>query len=313
MKDYLLLRLRTQLRQWAELGWWRALLLLALMGSAVRQLWLVLGTSPAWQWAVPALVLLSVAAAHRRRADLTFLQLTAPHYRRWLAGEYGLLGAVVALLLASHGYWLSTLLTMALPPACAWLPPAMERTQRARRSAVRSEVFEWVSGLRRHLGWPVWLGLLVVAGWQRHVAVAPGLCLAAWLLVVMSFYDTPEPAPMLLTGARSAAAWLRGRLGWAALYWLLTAAPFLVPMALGPAGGGGAVLLSLWSLTVLTLVVLAKYTFYPHVTIMRYAQSGVVALSFLILVHSVYVALLAAALVGLLWRSRYRLNTFRYD
>jgi hypothetical protein len=82
---------------------------------------------------------------------------------------------------------------------------------------------------------------------------------------------------------------------------------------LGPAGGGGAALLLAWCLTVLALVVLAKYTFYPHATTMRYAQAGVVALGFLILVDSIYASLLAAALLGLVWRSRYRLRSYRYD
>jgi hypothetical protein len=313
MKDYLLLRLRTQTRQWAELGWWRALLLLFLLAAVLRQLWLLLGAQPAAQWAVPPLVLLSVAAAHRRRPDLTFLRLAAPPYRRWLAAEYALLGALVAVWLLGLGYWPAALLTVGLPPLAALLPPAAERTARRHRSLVRAAAFEWVSGLRRRFGWPLWLALLAAAGAARQHTAVPALALAAWVVVVASFYDTPEPVEMLLTGGRSPGHWLRVRLGWAYAYFGLTAAPFLALLGLGAAGWGGATGLLLWGLLVLTLVVLAKYTFYPHTTILRYAQSAVVALSFLILAHPVYPALLAATALGLLWRSRYRLQTYRYD
>ncbi|MCC3156917.1 hypothetical protein LJ737_06695 [Hymenobacter sp. 15J16-1T3B] len=313
MKEYLLLRLRTQTRQWAELGWWRAALLLVLLAAAGRQLWLVLATQPTAQWAVPLLTTFAIVGAHRQRPDLTFLQLTTPQYRRWLVGEYLALGLLAAAGLLALGYWLSAVPTALLPPLAAWLPAAAERTARRRRSLVRAEAFEWVSGLRRRAGWLLWLGLLGVAAWQRGHSVAPAACLVVWLLVVVSFYDAPEPVEMLLTAARSPGQWLRARWGWAAAYFGLTAAPFLALLGWGPAGWGGAAALLLWSLTLLTLVILAKYTFYPHTTIMRYAQGGVVALGFLILVHSVYAALLAAALVGLVWRSRYRLRTYRYD
>lgn len=314
MKHYLLLRLRTQLRQWAELGWWRALLLLFIGAGALAQLLRVLGQYPAAQWALPPLLLLSVAGAHRQRPDLAFLQLSAPLFRRWLLGEYALLGLLGAAPLLAFGYWLSALLTVLLPPLAAWLPPAAERTARRHRSPLRAEAFEWVSGMRRRLGWLLWLALLAGAAWQRQQSMGPLLGLVGWLLVVVSFYDTPEPELMLLTAARSPGQWLRARLGWAWLHFGLTAAPFLGLMALGPAGGGGAVLLAGWSLLVLTMVVLAKYTFYPNVTILRYAQSGVVALSFLILAHPpVYGSLLTAALLGLIWRSRYRLRTYRFE
>lgn len=313
MKHYLLLRLRTQLRQWAELGWWRALLLLFIGVGAAGQLLRLLSLHPAAQWALPPLLLLSVVGAHRQRTDLAFLQLTAPPYRRWLMGEYAGYGLLGAALLLPFGYWLSALLTVLLPPLAAGLPPAAERAARTHRSLVRAEAFEWVSGLRRRLGWLLWLGLLAGAAWQRQQSAGPALGLVGWLLVVVSFYDTPEPEPMLLTAARGPAQWLWARLGWAWLYFGLTAAPFLVLLALGPAGGGGAALLAGWSLTVLTMMVLAKYTFYPNATIIRYAQGGVLALSFLILAHAVYASLLTAALVGLIWRSRHRLRTYRFD
>ncbi|RTQ52458.1 hypothetical protein EJV47_05450 [Hymenobacter gummosus] len=313
MKNYLLLRLRTQARQWAELGWWRALLLLFIGAGAGAQLLRLLAAHPAAQWVLPPLVLLAVAGAHRQRTDLQFLQLTAPQYRRWLLGEYALLGLLAAAWLLPFGYWSGAGLRVLLPPLAAWLPPAAERIARQHRSLVRAEAFEWVSGLRRRLGWLLWLALLAGAAALRQHTAAPAGALAAWLLVVVSFYDTPEPLPMLLTGARSPAHWLRARVGWAAVYFTLTAAPLLALLVLSPAGWAGAALLLGWSLTVLTMVVLAKYTFYPHLTILRYAQAGVVALGLLILADSVYVALLAAVLVGLLWRSRYRLKTYRYD
>ncbi|GAB2968113.1 hypothetical protein GCM10027048_43680 [Hymenobacter coalescens] len=313
MKNYLLLRLRTQARQWAELGWWRAALLLAIGAAAVGQTLRGLASYPAAQWAVPGLLLLVVVSAHRQRSDLTFLQLTAPRWCRWVMGEYALYGALATCLVLPFGYWPAALLSVLLPPLAAWLPPATERAARPRRSLFRAEVFEWVSGMRRRGGWLVWAALLAAAGWQQQHPVAPALGLAVWLVTCASFYDTPEPTAMLLGAARSPGHWLRGRLGWAAVYLGLTAAPFLTLLVFSPAGWGGAALLLLWALTVLTLVVLAKYTFYPHTTIMRYAQGAVMALGFLILADEVYVALLTAALVGLLWRSRYRLRTYRYD
>lgn len=313
MKDYLLLRLRTHTRQWAELGWWRALFLLSILAGAVAQLLQLLAVAPAAQWALPPLLLLTVATAHRRRADLAFLQLSAPRYHRWLAAEYAIYGLLGALLLLPGGHWGGAALSLLPPPLAAMLPPAAARTARGRRGLLRAEAFEWVSGMRRRRGWLCWLLLLLAAGGLRQHTALPALALAAWALITASFYDHPEPVEMLLTGARSPGHWLRGRLGWAAVFFGLTAAPFLALLGMGAAGWGGAVAVLLWCLLVLGLVVLAKYTFYPHATITRYAQGGVVALSFLILAHPVYPALLAAVALGLVWRSRHRLRTYRYD
>jgi hypothetical protein len=205
MKEYLRMRLRTQTRQWAELGWWRAGLLLLILVGAASQLLRLLWLHPTAQWALPPVLLLSVAGAHRQRQDLTFLQLTAPQYRRWLVGEYGLAGLLGAAFLLPGGYWLSAALAVLLPPLAAALPAATERTAPNRRSLVRAEAFEWVSGLRRRRGWLLWLLLVGPTVALRQYTAASALGLAAWLLVTVSFYDVPEPVPMLLGAARSPA------------------------------------------------------------------------------------------------------------
>jgi hypothetical protein len=166
--------------------------------------------------------------------------------------------------------------------------------------------------MRQLGGWWLWVGLLGAALWQRQQPMVAAACLVVWVLLVSSFYCTPEPIDMLLTEARSAARWLRKRVFWAAFYLLLTAVPFLFVVAAAGAGGAAAALLCGWSLLVLTAVVLAKYTFYPHVVTMRFIQGAVVALSLLIFVDSTYLALFVAALSGLIWRCRYRLQAYRY-
>lgn len=181
--------------------------------------------------------------------------------------------------------------------------PAREvlSTRQRRRSWFRSAAFEWVGGLRAgRVGW-AWPVLLVGAGWWRATPVGPVAALAAWLLVVVSCYGTPEPATMLLLGARTPGQWLRQRLGWGLGYNLLTAAPFLVLMAAGLAGPGGALVAGVVGLSLVALVIFAKYAFYPSGFQIRFSQ-GLVGICLL------YSWLLLLVAIGLPWQSRRRLR-----
>ncbi|WP_188557637.1 hypothetical protein [Hymenobacter glacieicola] len=91
-------------------------------------------------------------------------------------------------------------------------------------------------------------------------------------------------------------------------------APLAGIMAQGPAGVGGSAGLLLWCGLVVTMVLMAKYAFYPHVTLARLTQAGAVVVGFCILgSNPAYLALLAACLLGLLLQSRRRLAFYRYD
>lgn len=314
MKAYFRLRRRILGRLLAELGWVRLLLLggfvLAVAGNGL----FVLARHPLGQWAVPAVVGLLAASLHRHRSDLTFLHLMAPGYRRWLALEYAAGSAPVAVVLLGFGLLLPALLTVLLAALAATLPAAKARAARRRgRSAFRSEAYEWVSGFRQIGAWLWWLGLLAGAVWWRQHGVAPALALGLWVLLLTPLYGTAEPWPMLLPVLGQPGPWLMRRIGWAVLYFFLTAAPFVWLLGTGVAGWLAAVAMVLWGAAVLGLVVLAKYAFYPNGMLIRLTQVATVALAVLAVSSPVYVVLLAAALLGLLWKSRSRLGTYRPD
>ncbi|MDQ2795387.1 MAG: hypothetical protein M3Y12_15475, partial [Bacteroidota bacterium] len=91
-----------------EIGWLRLGVLVPVLVSAGGR-GLVLGAKhPVGQWAVPGLIFLTLASAHRQRADLTFLFSSAPQFRRWLAVEYGVVALPVAVCLALFQDWAAT-------------------------------------------------------------------------------------------------------------------------------------------------------------------------------------------------------------
>ncbi|KAA9339645.1 hypothetical protein F0P96_03255 [Hymenobacter busanensis] len=314
MKAYLRMRATVLGRQLAELGWLRLALLVPMLLAAVGNVLVRLANQPDAHWALPLLVFGLVWSAHRRRADLAFLPVAAPHFRRWLMGEYALLSLPAAAVLLAFGHWDSAMLAVVLAPLAALANAATSRAARQRgRSVFRSEAFEWVCGFRQTAGWGVWAGLLGVSTWQHQQRMVPALAVLVWTLLMGMLYATPEPAHMLLLGGRSAAQVLRRRLLLAHGYYLLTVAPLLGLMAGGQAGWAGALLFLAWGLVVLTMLVLAKYAFYPQATFSRLTQGGVVALALLTGTQSVYGALLLACFVGLVWKSRQQLATFRFD
>ncbi|UOQ68141.1 hypothetical protein [Hymenobacter volaticus] len=167
--------------------------------SAARCGWqglVLLSSTQTAQWVVPPLVLFLLGSQHRRRTDLDFLHLTAPRFRPWVATEYALWGLPAALVLVGFGRVGAGLLTVTLAPLAAWLSAARARTtQHQKRSAFRSEAFEWVSGFRQAGTWLGWLALVAAAGWWRQYGLAPALTLGVWVLYISSFYATPSRGP----------------------------------------------------------------------------------------------------------------------
>ncbi|AII54104.1 hypothetical protein [Hymenobacter sp. APR13] len=313
MKGYLWLRLQIGGRLLAELGWWRLALLGPFLLLSVARAFVVLAPHAAGQWLVPLLVALFIVSQHRRRPDLAFLQLTAPRFRPWLAAEYGLWSFPAVAALLAFGQLGAALLTLGLAVAAAWLPAARpEDSKKRRRSLMRSEALELVSGLRQTAAAVWWPLLLAGAAWGRQYPEVPALALVVWLLLLAGCYGNPEPWTLLLPALRQPGAWLRRRVGLALLYLLLTAAPFAGLLALGPAGAGGAGLLLLGGAVLLTMVVLARYAFYPDALLVRLTQGAILSLT-LLAGQPVFPALLLVAFAGLLWKSRQRLSTFRQD
>lgn len=309
-RAYLHLRARSLGRQLRELGWLRLALLGPLLLAVLAN---ALGRSaphPQGRWAVPVVLAGLLLSMHRPRADLRFLSMAAPGFRRWLAAEYALLALPVALVLLAFGAWGAALLTLALAPLVAWAPPAREaRSTRQRpRSLFRSEAFEWVSGMRASWGGLVWLGLLALAAWQHRSPLGPVLALGAWLLVVLACYGVPEPLSMLALAARSADGFLRRRLLLGLGHGALTAAPFLWLLGCGPAGPGGALAVGLAWLALAGLLILTKYAFYPYALQIRLTQALVLGVALALPGNPVYPPLLVVSVGGLLWQSRRRLR-----
>ena len=270
---------------------------------------LLAGPHPVGRWAVPPLVALTLASAHRQRADLRFLATSAPGFRRWLAAEYGLLALPFAAVLLAFGAWLPALLTPCLAALMAWLPPAREprsSTRRA-RSPFRSEAFEWVSGMRNGGLW-AWPVLLAGAAWQQQSPLGPVVALVLWLLVVLGCYGTPEPMAMLVLAGRTPRQFLRRRLLLGLGYAALTAAPFFYLLATGPAGGGGAAAVALAWLGLVALLILTKYAFYPNATHIRTSQALLLGVALLLPGNPVYPPLLLVMAGGLIWQSQRRLR-----
>lgn len=309
MKNYLLLRLKLLGRELVEVGWLRLLLLGPLLLAALLQGLRLTAKLPPSQWVLPFIGVSACWAMHRQRPDLTFLHGAAPHFRRWLLAEYALLQLPIVGVLLARGAWLAAALALALVPLITHTPSKqLVLPVRQKTSIWRSEAFEWVSGYRKTGAWLIWLLGLGVAAWQRHSSGA-ALVPVVWTLVVSSFYSTPESSHMLLLYPGRAGGFLRRKLGLALGLYLLTSLPFALLLGTGAVTWGGALALLLWGTTVLAMVVLAKYAFYPHAEPM---QAGVIGLALLVAVNSVYVALLAAAGAGLIWKSRHHLRQYRW-
>ena len=309
LANYLVMREKLLGRLLREIGWLRLALLLPTVLAALGRALVLAAPHPAGQWAVPFLILLTLASAHRQRADLRFLATSAPHFRRWLAVEYLLVALPVAVALAIFHDWGAALATLALAPIAALLPPVRESrsTQHRARSLFRSEAFEWVSGLRAGGLW-AWPVLLAGAVWQYPSPLGPGGALVVWLFVLLACYGTPEPVTMLVLAARTPKQFLRRRLGLGVGYAALSAAPFFWLLATGPAGVGGTVAVAAFWLGLVALLILTKYAFYPNAVHMRTTQALVVGVALTLVVHPVYPVLLLVAVGGLIWQSRRRLR-----
>ena len=315
VRAYLQLRARVVGRQLRELGWWRLLVLGSMLLALGSDGLMRAARHPQGQWAVPLVMLSLMWSVHRRRPDFAFLRSTAPDFRYGLAAEYALFVLPVACALLAFGNLVAGALTLLLPPLVALAGPARERqpSQRRAHSVFRREAVEWVSGMRAAFGWPVCLALLAGALWQHHSALGAVRARAGWLLVVLTFYGTPEPATMLLLAARSPARFLRRRLVLALGYAALTAAPFGWLLATGSAGPGGAAGALLLLFVLMGLLILVKYAFYPNAFLIRFSQGLMVAFVLTQPGNPVYLSLLAALLVGLVWQSRSRLGrSFRF-
>ncbi|MBT2559372.1 hypothetical protein J7E24_16405 [Hymenobacter sp. ISL-91] len=315
MHYYLRLRARLLGRQLRELGWWRLLMLGALLGLAAARALFTAAAHPTLAWVVPLVVVLFVLSLHRRRADLPFLHLSAPGFRVWLAAECALGSLPVALVLLGWGRVGPALLTVTGAAMVALVPAAaLSASRQWRPTWYRSVAFEWVSVGRRPVLGLAWLVLLAVAIVTRASSTGPALAVLAWLLLTLDTYGPAEPWSWLLPAMRTPGAWLRQRLGWGLLYFGLTVAPLAAVLANGPAGVAGTGLALGWCAAVLTMVVLAKYAFYPHATLGRLTQVGAVVVGMSVLgSNPAYLALLLACFLGLLLKSRSRLEQYRQE
>ncbi|GAB3320231.1 hypothetical protein ACFQT0_15340 [Hymenobacter humi] len=307
-RAYLIMRRRLIGRQLWEVGWVRLALLVPVLLIVVGRALVLAAGSPRGQWAVPVVVFLLLASAHRQRGDLRFLAISAPSFRRWLALEYALWALPVAMVLMLLDDWAAAALTLLLAPAVAAVPPAREAqsTRHKPRSLFRSEAFEWVSGMRRG-GW-AWPVLLAGALWQHGSPLAPVLALGGWLLVLMACYGVPEPHTMLVLAARTLGQFLRRRLLLGLSYAALTATPFLWLLAGTTAGLGGAMAVAMAWLGLVALLILTKYAFYPNALHIRFSQALLVGVAVALPANPVYPPLLLAIVGGLIWQSQRRLR-----
>jgi hypothetical protein len=293
-----------------EIGVLRLALVVPMVSLGLLQALASLSKHPQGLWAVPLVVAWSLLGAHRQRTDLTFLASAAPGFRPWLAAEYALLSLPLAVGLLGLGAAGPAALALGLGSLVAWAPPARQgrATQHRWRSPFRSEAFEWAGGMRATKGLLVWPVLVGLAAWQRASPLAPVAGLVLWLLVLLACYGVPEPLPMLALAVRSPRQFLRRRLGLGLGYAAGTALPFWVLLGMGLAGWGAALAVALFWLALLSMVILAKYAFYPNATHIRTTQGLVVAVGLLGAWHPAYPPLMLVIGGGLLWQSQRRLR-----
>ncbi|WP_426492268.1 hypothetical protein [Hymenobacter sp. 102] len=186
MRYYLRLRLHLLLRLLRELGWWRLLLLSTMLLLVLGRALLLAAASQQLVWLVPLGMGALVLSLHRHRADIGFLQLSAPLFRRWLAVEYALLSLPVVLVLLGRSRVLAALLVPIVAAAAAWAPAVnASAARKPARSLFRSVAFEWVSVGRRWWLGAGWLLLLAVAVATRTTATGPALAVVSWLFLLL--------------------------------------------------------------------------------------------------------------------------------
>jgi hypothetical protein len=288
-----------------ELGWPRLVVLGFVLVTVVGRALVMAASHPQAQWLVPLATVALLASAHRQRDDFRFLIISAPQCRQWLAVEFLLWALPIATLLLVFQDWGAVGLTLAVAPFVALVPPvrAPRGELHRARSVVRSEAFEWVSGLRAG-GALAWAVLLAGALWQHEAPIGPVLALGAWLLVAVAYYGLPEPLTMLALDARTPRQFLRRRLLLGLGYSALSASPFLWLLGTGPAGWGGAVVVALVWLGLVTLIILTKYAFYPNALHIRSTQGLVVCIAMALPGHPAYPVLMLVAAGGLIWQSQ---------
>jgi hypothetical protein len=113
---------------------------------------------------------------------------------------------------------------------------------------------------------------------------------------------------MLALAARTPRQFLRRRLALGLGYAAATAAPLWLLLGAGPAGWGAALAVALFWLTLVGMLILTKYAFYPNASHIRTTQGLVLAVGLLGAWHPAYPPLMLTIAVGLVWQSQRRLR-----
>ncbi|WP_448519366.1 hypothetical protein [Rhodoflexus sp.] len=187
-KTLLSLRMAALRRSLLHFGWWRLLLLAALVFWAIFRL--VALQSPL-AWLSTALVM--IGGLHFGRNDRFFLQTLSPDWAWLMRAEYMLLAFPFLVAMAQYLYWQGIVALLIL----LWLlpdmyKPAFDYKQTGNRLALLpARMYEWRAGLRRN-GWmiiSIWL-LAAIFYWALVAQVA---FLLLYLLIIGSFYISCEP------------------------------------------------------------------------------------------------------------------------
>lgn len=232
-KVFLRIRLRQAWHYVTELGWLRLLLVvpfvLFFIGSIGQSLWQERGINSVY---VAILVSMSLLSLHLNRADKWFVkQLNISSYFLFLV-EYLFLSSPLLFLFAGSQQWLALgillLVSLLLPLLKIQFTFRSFRGLRGGFRFIPATMFEWRSGLRRHIWWLFPLWLLGIIGNFYYVWLVP-LVLFVIAYHTCSYHLESESQFMLRAYQLPAKALVHLKIReHLKLYWLICLLPCLV-------------------------------------------------------------------------------------
>ncbi|MCS7019506.1 MAG: hypothetical protein RMJ87_10460 [Cytophagales bacterium] len=260
-KTVLYLRILAIGRGLLEVGWWRLLLLVALIIWAVFRL-VAFQNPHAWLLAMAIII----TGLHASRNDRFFLQTLTPHWAWLMRTEYLLLSLPFCIGMTAEAYWQGLLAWLILIGVLPYIQvfALLKWEQLHLLSWLPAHMYEWKAGLRKH-GWIV-LAIWILAAlfyWAFVVQVALWLF---YLIIVGYFYFVCEPRIWLeLQGAMQARRFLWRKIKYACIAALIGAAPFgLLILFCHPLQAGFILLGMLLTGAYMSYAVLSKYALYAE-------------------------------------------------
>ncbi|HEX5555884.1 MAG TPA: hypothetical protein VFX43_21755 [Chitinophagaceae bacterium] len=249
-------------RELSSLGWWRTVVLLAVLAVGGIAIYRQTGLYPncLYVTAVAALVVLGI---HLYRKDKEFILLTGTDPMKIYVAEYAFFSVPVFILMLFTEHWYCAILLLAvyfLLSLIRYTPGKKTRTGYA-PAIIPRDNFEWMAGIRGNL--PVILVLYVAA---LGLLIYPYASIfVLWLLLglIASFYQWCEPSDILQLAELPPKGFIRRKLKSHLKGYLFFSAPILIGYVIfQPATAWVALVIYAISFINLAFFILSKYAVY---------------------------------------------------